>query len=119
MYTMSYLDTLDSNEYNEFLFWSGQISKKSLDPDPTSVIMDPMKEMNDIEIQGDLQDEYLANQEAENSEEGEESFGQEVSQLLIELWDEDRKRDLETDLEYTEEEAFRDFIMDQKEDFDG
>jgi len=118
MYHQAYLDSLDSNQYDEFLFWSGQISKKGLDPDPTSVIMDPMKEMNDIELQGDLRDEYLAIQEAEASEE--ETFdGMEVSQLLIEMWEEDRKREasIQEDMEYTDEDAFRDFYADQYEDF--
>ena len=46
----------------------------------------------DIELRGDLLDEYNAIQAAEEGNEPEE---------------------------YTEEDAFRDFIMDQKEDFDG
>jgi hypothetical protein len=128
MYHQAYLDTLDSNEYDEFLFWSGQISKKGLDPAPKSDIMDNMK---DIEIEGDLRDEYLAIQEAEKAyentshsaeaqyEEEQEITGMEVSELLIEMWEEDRKREasMQEDLEYTEEDVFRDFISDQYEEF--
>ena len=79
--------------------------------------MDPMKEMNDIEIQGDLRDEYLAIQEAEASQE--EISGLEVSQLLIEMWEEEREREkmLAEDLEYTEEDAYRDFHATQYEEF--
>jgi len=114
MYSQQYLDTLDSNQYDEFLFWSGQISKKGLDPEPTSDIMDNMK---DIEIEGDLRDEYLAHQEAEASQE--EISGLEVSQLLIEMWEEEREREkmLAEDLEYTEEDAYRDFHSDQYEEW--
>ena len=131
MYHQSYLDSLDSNEYNEFLFWSGQISKKGLDPTPKSDIMDNMK---DIEIEGDLRDEYLAIQEAEMNMDAPDSYqlrgtteeevereitGMEVSELLIEMWEEDRKREasMQEDLEYTEEDVFRDFISDQYEEF--
>ena len=117
MYHQAYLDSLDSNQYDEFLFWSGQISKKGLDPDPTSVILDPMKEMNDIEIQGDLQDEYLAIQEAEAlSAEAEEvpMDDEEVKILLRELWDEMAPI---KDEEYTDEDAFRDFYSVTYEDF--
>ena len=79
--------------------------------------MDPMKEMNDIEIQGDLRDEYLAIQEAEASQE--EISGLEVSQLLIEMWEEEREREkmLAEDLEYTEEDAYREFFADQYEEY--
>ena len=117
MYHQAYLDSLDSNQYDEFHFWSGQISKKGLDSDPTSVIMDPMKEMNDIEIQGDLQDEYLAIQEAELlSAQAEEvpMEDEEVKILLRELWDEMAPIEEE---EYTEREVYNDFIRDQYEDF--
>ena len=31
MYHQSYLDGLSSQDYEEFLFWSGQISRKPLD----------------------------------------------------------------------------------------
>ena len=34
MYHQSYLDSLDSNDYEQFLFWSGQISRKPLDNGP-------------------------------------------------------------------------------------
>ena len=84
---------------------------------PPFSIMDPMKEMNDIEIQGDLRDEYLAIQEAEASQE--EISGLEVSQLLIEMWEEEREREkmLAEDLEYTEEDAYREFFADQYEEY--
>tara|TARA_R100000951_G_scaffold28348_1_gene24313 strand:- start:2 stop:274 length:273 start_codon:yes stop_codon:yes gene_type:complete len=34
MYHQSYLDGLSSQDYEEFLFWSGQISRKPLDNGP-------------------------------------------------------------------------------------
>jgi hypothetical protein len=37
MYHQSYLDGLNSQDYEEFLFWSGQISRKPLDNPPKSV----------------------------------------------------------------------------------
>jgi len=51
-----------------------------------------------LEIGGDLQDEYKAIQAAE------EFDGQSVTELLTEMW------------EYTEEDAFRDFIADPIEE---
>lgn len=73
--------------------------------------------MKDIEIQGDALEEYLAIQEAEATTE--EFDGLEVSQLLIEMWEEERERErmLAEDQKYTEEDAFRDFVADQYEDF--
>ena len=73
--------------------------------------------MKDLEIQGDLLDEYLAHQEAEATTE--EFDGLEVSQLLIEIWEEQRERErmLAEDQEYTEEDAFREFIADQYEEY--
>jgi hypothetical protein len=115
MYSQQYLDNLDSNQYDEFLFWSGQISKKGLDSDPTSVIMDPMKEMNDIEIQGDLRDEYLAIQEAETSDEPVMASDEEIKALLQEMWDEMLAPEPEE--EYTEEDAYRDFHANTYEEF--
>jgi len=114
MYHQAYLDSLDSNEYEEFLFWSGQISKKGLDSDPKSVIMDNMK---DIEIEGDLRDEYIAIQEAELlSAQAEEvpMDDEEVKATLRELWDEMTQAE---DFEYTERDAFNDFISDQHDEF--
>jgi len=112
MYHQSYLDSLDSNEYNEFLFWSGQISKKGLDPTPKSDIMDNMK---DIEIEADLRDEYLAIQEAELGQEPEIASDEEIKLLLRELWEEFVP--VEEADEYTERDAFNDFYADQYEEF--
>jgi len=80
--------------------------------------MDNMKEFNDCEIMGDALDEYKAMQEAEMNFEP-RFTGMEVSQLLIEMWEEERKREasIQEDLQYTEEDAFRDFISDQYEEF--
>ena len=132
MYHQAYLDTLDSNEYNEFLFWSGQISKKPVDIDRE---IEYNTDMKDIEIEGDLRDEYLAIQEAEMNLDAPDSYqlrgtteeelereeftGMEVSELLIEMWEEDRKREasMNEDNEYSDREAFRDFIADQAEDW--
>jgi len=52
----------------------------------------------DIELRGDLLDEYQAIQAADE---------QEIVDIVQEIWD-----DLED--EYTEEDAFRDFIMEEK-----
>jgi len=74
--------------------------------------------MKDLELQGDLKDEYLAIQEAEllSAEAVEIPMDDaEVKALLRELWDE---MDGPTqDEEYTDEDAFRDFIADQYEEF--
>jgi len=83
-------------------------------PHPFS-IMDPMKEMNDIEIQGDLRDEYLAIQEAETSEEPEMASDEEIKALLVEMWDEMLAPEPEE--EYTDEDAFRDFYATQYEEY--
>ena len=119
MYSQSYLDGLDSVEYEQFLFWDGQIPNnpdKPLDNGSEIDYNTPMKEFNDCEIMGDALDEYHANQEAERNE---ETTGMEVSELLIEIWEEDRKREasIREDPQYSEEDAFRDFISDQYEDF--
>jgi len=96
--------------------------------------MDNMKEFNDCEIMGDALDEYLEMQEAEMNLDAPDSYqiagkteqeverevtGMEVSELLIEMWEEERKREasIQEDLQYTEEDAFRDFISDQYEEF--
>ena len=113
MYHQSYLDTLDSNQYDEFLFWSGQISKKGLDPTPDSDIMEPMNES--IEIKGDLRDEYLAMQEAEHGEEPEIASDEEIKVLMRELWEEFVPAQEEED--YTERDVFNDFYADTYEDF--
>mgnify|MGYP003137105972 CR=1 FL=1 len=77
--------------------------------------MDPMKEMNDIEIQGDLRDEYLAIQEAETSNEPEMASDEEIKELLQEMWEELLAPEPEE--EYTEEDAFREFYADQYEEY--
>ncbi len=77
--------------------------------------MDPMKEMNDIEIQGDLRDEYLAIQEAETSEEPEMASDEEIKLLLQEMWEEMLAPEPEE--EYTDEDAFRDFYATQYEEY--
>jgi len=113
MYSQQYLDSLDSNQYDEFLFWSGQISKKGLDSTPNSDTMEPMND--NIEIQGDLRDEYLAMQEAEHGEEPEIASDEEIKTLMRELWEEFVPAQEEP--EYTDEDAFRDFYSDTYEDF--
>ena len=117
MYSQQYLDNLDSNQYDEFLFWSGQISKKGLDSTPNSDIMEPMKDT--IEIEGDLRDEYLAIQEAEADAEVELVDEDELKVLLTELWQEECERELAEELEpeYTERDAFDDFYANQYEEW--
>lgn len=70
-----------------------------------------------LEIEGDLRDEYLANQEAELGQEPEIATDAEIKVLMRELWEEFVPPPKEE--EYTEEDVFRDFYMDQKESFDG
>ena len=114
MYSQQYLDNLDSNQYDEFLFWSGQISKKGLDSTPNSDIMEPMND--NIEIEGDLRDEYLAIQEAEADAEVELVDEDELKVLLRELWEEEAGKAI-LDEEYTEEDIYRDFHSDQYEEW--
>tara|TARA_A100001515_G_C4562162_1_gene206956 strand:- start:781 stop:999 length:219 start_codon:yes stop_codon:yes gene_type:complete len=71
--------------------------------------------MKDTEIQGDLQDEYLAIQEAEASDEPEMASDEEIKALLVEMWDELLAPEPED--EYTEEDAYREFYADQYEEF--
>jgi hypothetical protein len=71
--------------------------------------------MKDTEIQGDLQDEYLAIQEAETSDEPEMASDEEIKALLVEMWDELLAPEPED--EYTEEDAYREFYADQYEEF--
>ena len=68
----------------------------------------------DIEIKGDLLDEYNAIQEAEEGNEPELVNEIELRKIMRELWNE-----IVPVEEYTEEDAYRDYIMDQKEDYDG
>jgi len=129
MYSQFELDHMDENTYREFQFWDGQISKRELDNPRSYAKMDNMKEFNDCEIMGDAMDEYLAHQEAEMNMDAPDSFqrtgiseeevqAQEVSQLLIEMWDEYKgETSIQEDQKYTEEDAFRDFISDQYEEF--
>ena len=84
MYHQAYLDTLDSNEYDEFLFWSGQISKKPVDSDRE---IEYNTDMKDIEIEGDLRDEYLAIQAAEQAAIHEETAQeQELTEADLDDW---------------------------------
>ena len=71
--------------------------------------------MKETEIQGDLQDEYLAIQEAETSDEPEMASDEEIKALLVEMWDELLAPEPED--EYTEEDAYREFYADQYEEF--
>ena len=78
--------------------------------------MDTMKEMNDIELQGDLRDEYLAIQEAEADQEVQLVDEDELKVLLREIWDEEVEKAL-LDEEYTEQDAFSDFYTDTYEEW--
>ena len=74
-----------------------------------------MKEQNDnLEITGDLLDEYAAIQEAEEGVEPEIADDDELKDLLREIWEEFTPTQEE---EYTEEDAFRDFIADVEKDW--
>ena len=74
-----------------------------------------MDNMKDLEIKGDLRDEYLAIQEAETSEEPEMASDEEIKALLVEMWDEMLAPEPEE--EYTERDAFDDFYATQYEEF--
>jgi len=86
-------------------------------------------EMEYNEIQGDLLDEYQAIQAAEfpMEEEPEMASNEEIERLLGDLWDEvlplqpssgvGNVTVLDRDDEYTERDAFNDFIADQQEDW--
>jgi len=85
-------------------------------------------EMEYNEIQGDLLDEYQAIQAMEfpMEEEPEMASDEDIKQLLVELWDEvlpltvegvGNVTALDRDEEYTERDAFNDFIADQHEDW--
>ena len=126
MYHQSYLDSLDSVEYEQFLFWDGQIPNnpdKPLDPEPQKEYNTPMENENfndNLEIGGDLQDEYQAIQEAEAGVEPEMASDKEIKDLLMEMWEEIYDPvigSLSPDKEYTEEDAFRDYMDTQEEDF--
>jgi len=72
--------------------------------------------MKDLELQGDLRDEYLAIQEAEASQEPELVDDAELKELLTELWQEECERELAMEEEeYTERDAFDDFIQEYEE----
>jgi hypothetical protein len=71
--------------------------------------------MKDIELKGDLLDEYLAHQEAETSNEPEMASDEEIKELLVEMWEEMLAPEPEE--EYTEEDAFREFYADQYEEY--
>jgi hypothetical protein len=83
-----------------------------------------MKEFNDnLELGSDMQDEYQAIQEAEAANEPEMASDEEIRKLLIEMWNEVRSQgdaerlDPQGDDSYTEEDAFRDYISDQYNEF--
>ena len=81
------------------------------------------------EIQGDLLDEYQAIQAAEfpMEDEPEMASDEDIKQLLVELWDEVLPHQpssgvgnvtvLDQDDEYTERDAFNDYIADQQEEW--
>ena len=72
-----------------------------------------MEKLNDnLEIQGDLREEYEAILNAEEGEEVELVKEEEMKKLVRDLWEE-----LASQEEYTEEDAFRDFIAEQQEDW--
>ena len=72
-----------------------------------------MEKLNDnLEIQGDLREEYEAILNAEEGEEVELVNEEEMKELVRDLWEE-----LASQEEYTEEDAFRDFIAEQQEDW--
>ena len=74
-----------------------------------------MKDFNDsLEITGDLLDEYAAIQEAEEGVEPEIADDDELKDLLRQIWEEFTPTQEE---EYTEEDAFRDFIADVEKDW--
>jgi hypothetical protein len=82
-----------------------------------------MKDINqtpDLELQGDLRDEYLAIQEAEASQEPELVDDDELKELLTELWQEECERELAMEEEeYTERDAFDDFYTDYANEMEG
>ena len=69
---------------------------------------------DNIEISGDLHDEYLALQEAEQSEPLPLASDEEIQECLSEVWE-----DLvdTSDEPYTERDAFNDFYTTQYEEF--
>ena len=73
--------------------------------------------MKDLELQGDLRDEYLANQEAETAAEPKLATDAEITQLLVELWEEIVPSEPEE--EYTERDAFDDFYNDYANEMEG
>ena len=70
--------------------------------------------MKDIELEGDALEEYLAIQEAELGQEPEIASDEEIKLLMRDLWEEFVPMKEE---EYTERDAFNDFISDQQEEF--
>ena len=72
---------------------------------------------DNLEIGGDLQDEYQAIQEAEAGIEPDLASDEEIKSLLIEMWGEVQECINICDDSYTEEDAFRDYISDQYDEF--
>ncbi len=73
--------------------------------------------MKDLELQGDLRDEYLAIQEAEASEVEVEIVDEdELKVLLREIWEEEAEKAIQEET-YTEEDAYREFYADTYEEW--
>jgi hypothetical protein len=87
--------------------------------------------MKDLELQGDLRDEYLAIQEAEKAydntshsaeaqyeEEQELLDDAEIKEILRDIWEQDAARPvMDEEEEYTEVDAWRDFWQEREEAF--
>jgi len=75
--------------------------------------------MKDLELQGDLRDEYLAIQEAEASTQEPELLDDaEIKEILRDIWERDASRPVMDEMEEeTEEEIWRDFWYEREEAF--
>jgi len=75
--------------------------------------------MKDLELQGDLRDEYLAIQEAEASTQEPELLDDaEIKEILRDIWERDASRPvMDEEEEYTEIDAWRDFWQEREEAF--
>ncbi len=82
MYHQADLDRLDSNQYDEFLFWSGQISQKPLDPTPD---LEYNTHMKDLELLGDALEEYTQAQVFEAMADASEITDEEI-EAWADLW---------------------------------
>ena len=86
MYHQSYLDSLNPQDYEAFLFWSGQISRKPLDNGPPMEYNTPMDEEFGYEY-----------------DEGSDIDNWENEQVFQDQLQEDRDEDL--DYDYDRDEA--------------